>query len=63
MAFGVERAFEFEHVCVLLGVDVVVREVYGYVFQLELHDLCVFYVSPERDRDFGFRLNEGEGCY
>lgn len=37
VAFGVESALEFDHVGVLLRVDVVVREVYGYIFDLELH--------------------------
>lgn len=37
MTFGIESAFEFDHVGVLLGVYVVVREVYSYIFDLELH--------------------------
>lgn len=37
MAFGVESAFEFGHVCVLFRVDVVVWEVDCYVFYVEDH--------------------------
>lgn len=50
MAFGVERAFEFEHVGVLFRVDMVVGKVYGYVFEFELHDLLNLSVAGERSR-------------
>lgn len=49
MAAGVEGALEVEHVGMLLGVDVVVGEVDGDIFDLELHRLRRRWAEARRD--------------